>query len=165
MNGGSLVRNTLQRPNSVLVRIVQLIVAIVLIVSGWSHLQNEMMFYADILQYRLCGSLVAWLASGFLPWLQICAGVGFIIGVMPKGSCLIGCLLFTIYSIAQVVIVMSGRNVNCGCFGVLHSEPISFTTVTGSVTLLCMSAFITYAHFSCDDKSNGLRAEVGSSCR
>jgi len=133
--------------------VIRMLIGAILIVSGWSHLQNELLFYADVRHYRILGPLGSLLVSQLFPWIQICIGCCFFTDIRSKGSSVLSCVLFLLFSLGQASVLFSGRTVDCGCFGVLHSETIGFTTIAFSIGLLCTAVFNAYLSFATVDQN------------
>jgi hypothetical protein len=133
--------------------VVRMVLGAILIVSGWSHLQNELMFYADVRRYHILGPLGSLLVSQLFPWVQICIGCCFFTDILSKGSSVLSCVLFLLFTLGQASVLFSGRTVDCGCFGVLHSETIGITTIAISISLLCTAVFNAYLSFAVVDQN------------
>jgi len=127
--------------------VIRMLLGVVLALSGWAHLQNDLMYYADVRQYQILNASGSFLASKLLPWLQICLACCFFMDLLAKGSSVVCCCLFLVFSLAQATILLSGRSIDCGCFGVLHSETISFTTISFALALFCIAVLNCYTTF------------------
>jgi uncharacterized membrane protein YphA (DoxX/SURF4 family) len=52
-----------------------------------------------------------------LPFLELLAGIAILLGILTKLASLGGGLLGLSFSIGEAIVLMQGRNIDCGCFG------------------------------------------------
>ena len=64
-------------------------IGLLLLVSGWLHIENEFRFYGDILAYRIVGALGATILVTLLPWLHVVVGMAMISGTSFGGCSII----------------------------------------------------------------------------
>lgn len=60
------------------------------------------------------------LAAAFgyaLPFLELFVGIALLFGILTKFSAVGGGLLGLSFSIGEAIVLMQGRNIDCGCFG------------------------------------------------
>ncbi|MGI9014162.1 MAG: MauE/DoxX family redox-associated membrane protein [Phycisphaerales bacterium] len=83
----------------------------------------------------------------FLPWLEMVAGAALLVGVAQQGALLIATILFTVFTVAQLSVVVRGLAIDCGCgLGRLLGQDdaqvsimtISRSTVLAAVTFFCL---------------------------
>lgn len=81
-------------------------------------------FVSDIENYRLVEGPLATAAAYFIPWLEIVAGLCFLLGVLRKGAWLAMLSLVTVFSFAVGSAWLRGLDISCGCLG--GAEPIAY---------------------------------------
>jgi uncharacterized membrane protein YphA (DoxX/SURF4 family) len=81
-------------------------------------------FVTDIENYKLVSGNLAVAVAYFIPWLEIVAGICFMLGIMRKGAWLamLGLVLAFTFSVASAW--WSGLDIRCGCLG--GTEKISY---------------------------------------
>lgn len=116
----------LQSLNSVLV--------LVLLASGLVHGAQPYFFLASVASFRILPEYLLGLTV-LIPYLQIAIAVCLITHVAERTAIIFAALLFFIFSVAQVVVILRGERLSCGCFGYSNAE-IGLTTL--AIPLLCM---------------------------
>lgn len=81
-------------------------------------------FVTDIENYKLVPPTLALAAAYIVPWMEVVAGVCFMLGIMKKGAWLamLGLVLVFIVSVGSAW--WRGLDISCGCLG--GSEKISY---------------------------------------
>jgi len=69
-----------KQPESYALYAACMAIGIVFMVSGWSHLQNPMHFYTDLIQYQILDYTSGSVAKRFLILLEIVCGVALVSG-------------------------------------------------------------------------------------
>lgn len=113
-----------------------------LLVSSWFHLSNQYFFVADIHNYRLTPTFASILLASSLPYFQICLAAALVVPLCSNIAAFFCSLLFLTYFSAQLIAMLQGINIDCGCFGG-SSQPISLWTM-GLAALLSGLSFIVY---------------------
>ena len=128
-------------------RVVGIVLGVVLCVTGWSHMQNEYFFFADVRQYGILGRSGSTIAMYLLPALHLTIGACLLADHLPRGATLLSCLLFGTYVTAQIWVWASGKVIDCGCFGVLHTEVIGPATIARTLIFLAAAVGIATCAF------------------
>lgn len=81
-------------------------------------------FVTDIENYRLVSGNLAVFVAYFIPWLEIIAGLCFILGIMGKGSWLAMFGLVLAFTVSVGSAWWRGLDIQCGCLG--GTEKISY---------------------------------------
>lgn len=81
-------------------------------------------FATDIGNYRLVGENAAVAIAYLLPWVEIVAGVCFMLGVLRKGAWLAMFGMVTVFAAAIASAWWRGMDISCGCTG--GAEKISY---------------------------------------
>jgi len=81
-------------------------------------------FVTDIENYRLVEGWFAIIAAYLLPWIEIVAGLCFMLGILRKGSWLAMFGLVVAFTFAVGSAWARGLDISCGCLG--GTEPISY---------------------------------------
>ena len=80
-----------------------------------------------------------------LPWLELIAGVGLVIGYRTKTSALICGVLLIAFTSAVAWAVVQGLQIDCGCFGEGRSEAVSWEKVFTN-SLMIVGCVLLYIH-------------------
>ncbi|MES2980767.1 MAG: DoxX family protein [Verrucomicrobiota bacterium] len=81
-------------------------------------------FVTDIENYRLVSGQIAIVAAYVIPWLEVVAGLCFMLGILRKGAwwIMLGLVMAFVVSVGSAW--WRGLDISCGCLG--GSEKISY---------------------------------------
>jgi len=123
-------------------RLVKLSRIIVRIALGATKVYDPGAFAIEIQRYNLIPWLPGALASVYLPWLEILAGVLLILKRFERGALLlITCLLF-IFSVALASATFRGLSIDCGCFGKAFTATGTIFPLVRNILLLAFTGFL-----------------------
>lgn len=84
------------------------------------------------------------LAAAFgyaLPFLELFAGLALVLGILTRLAAIGGGLLGLSFTIGEAVVLLQGRNINCGCFGGIMDTLVSQTLYL-SILIVVLSILI-----------------------
>lgn len=81
-------------------------------------------FVTDIENYRLVTGQIAVAGAYLIPWLEVVAGLCFMLGILRKGTWLVMFGLVLAFTVAVGSAWWRGLDISCGCLG--GSEKISY---------------------------------------
>ncbi len=81
-------------------------------------------FVTDIENYRLVTGQIAVLSAYLIPWLEVVAGLFFMLGMLRKGTWIVMLGLVLAFTVAVGSAWWRGLDISCGCLG--GSEKISY---------------------------------------
>lgn len=117
------------------------------LLAGTLHDQNVFYFFKSINAYQIVDAGMAIVLGTVLPKLQIVAGVCLIVGVFQRPACLVVVGMLTMFPCAGVHVLISGKEVSCGCFGAadipIDVAHILLTIVLLAVLLVCYRSMVT----------------------
>ncbi|MFT5498000.1 MAG: putative oxidoreductase [Kiritimatiellia bacterium] len=119
---------------------LRLVVAAVFIYAGLLKISDPWMFAKQVHAYQMLADEHISLVAIFLPWLELVAGFGMILGgfrVRTAGTIL--CMLMLAAFIgAQAYALYKGMVIDCGCFGGAKKVTWSGVAVNGGWFLLAL---------------------------
>ncbi len=86
------------------------------IIASLDKIVDPAAFAVSILNYKVVGFSLAMLAATILPWLELLAGLGLLLGIVPRGSALVIAVLMAVFTILVGSAVARGLDIGCGCF-------------------------------------------------
>ena len=75
-------------------------------------------FARAIYYYHILPGWAVNIMAVFTPMIEIFAGLGLILGIMPRGSAALLSGLLVVFIVALVIVYLRGVDINCGCFSV-----------------------------------------------
>jgi hypothetical protein len=122
-----------------------LIVAYLLLVSAIPHLNNPYHFLASIYEYRLVPRLGAEALAMFLPFLHILIAFCLITRFQIRTAFTTGLILFLSYITAQILALLHGEPIACGCFESFGANAKEHLVGTRSILLAAIAGLICLA--------------------
>ncbi len=100
----------------------------------------------QILPYSLVN-----MAAIALPWIEMVTGLCLIAGVFAPGAGLVATGMFAVFTVALVIAVLRGLNINCGCFSLEEgAEKVSWLAASGRAVLTAAGVFVTLSSLQTD---------------
>jgi hypothetical protein len=109
-------------------------------VSSTVHCRYEFAFFHTVLQYRLLPLRAAKLLAIVLPMLMLVLGMFMTLSRCQAHASRIAVSLLVLFWLAQVVALIRGLPIGCGCFG-RSGEIMSWQTACRTTKLLAFAIF------------------------
>jgi prepilin-type N-terminal cleavage/methylation domain-containing protein/prepilin-type processing-associated H-X9-DG protein len=121
-------------------RIVALgVVAVLLLASAYSHLLNPYRLDASVLDYRLVPAWLAVVVAAVLPFFQLSTAISLLaVPQLRRTAAAVSVVMFTVFVVAQALVLLRGMEISCGCFGDDTSK-VGWKTIAISATGLLLS--------------------------
>lgn len=116
--------------------------AIVFLLAGLAKLPRRREFTDAVLAYGLVPPRIGRLVGSWLPAVELAAAALLLLGLATQVVAgLIGVLLAG-FSVAVVANLVRGREIDCGCYGVVAERRITWLTVVRNAVLIAMAAVV-----------------------
>ena len=116
---------------------------IVFIWAALAKIADLPAFAKEIHNFRMVPVALENLFAITLPWIELVAGVGLVVNLVPRsGTLLLGGLL-VVFMIAIAVAIVRGLDIDCGCFGTSDAASTGWMTLLRDVGFLAL-AFLGY---------------------
>lgn len=125
-----------------LVLIARLAIGSFLLPSGLGKLSDLADFTAGVRAYRILPNRLVPVLSQLLPWIEITLALALLLGVLVPIAAVAVSMLVACFTIAVVINLMRGREINCQCHGVAGSRTISWGTVARNMPLIGLSLWL-----------------------
>jgi len=112
-----------------------ILIGAVFLRSGLFHISNPYLFLSAIYDYELVGMLVGEAIAILLPFAELLLAMCLICRVMFRASLLLGGMLLTIFSIAQLAALCRGLRIACGCFQSQENDVITISSLAFTIAL------------------------------
>jgi putative oxidoreductase len=122
--------------------LVRIALGILFVFAGATKAYDPGAFAIEIQRYNLVPWIPGALASIYLPWLEILAGLLLVFKRFEQGALLlIICLLF-IFTFALASATFRGLGIDCGCFGKAFAATGTIFPLVRNVLLLVCAGFL-----------------------
>jgi uncharacterized membrane protein YphA (DoxX/SURF4 family) len=103
--------------NKYLLFIIRILIAFVFIYAGAEKISNPDDFALSISNYRLLPTASINFFAISLPWIEIVSGILLLFGISVKENSAIIFVLLSVFTLAIIISLFRGLNIDCGCFG------------------------------------------------
>ena len=128
--------------NRYLLFISRLVLGSVFIIASIDKIALPEAFAANVQAYRLAPFSLVNIFALVIPWAELVCGIFLIAGVFIKTSSLVLSSLLLVFTFAIISALLRGLNIDCGCFGVEHTSPVSWMRVLEDVGLMVLGMHI-----------------------
>jgi MFS family permease len=102
-----------------------IVLAALLAVSAYTHLENGYHFLHTIYTYQIVNQSFGVAAAAVVPFVQMMLALVMLFDRRGRRMAFAGStILFAIYTAAQVSAMVRDLNISCGCFGGADDDPI-----------------------------------------
>jgi hypothetical protein len=117
------------------------IIGAIFLVSGIAKVEQPYLFLADIYGMSLLSAKLSMLVVMVVPWFEIACGFCIITTLFESGALLGTAIALLGFVGVHVAIIFKGLNVECGCFGALSREPVSWASALQTFAMLLSVVF------------------------
>ena len=94
----------------------RLCLAVPLLVSALGHIANPFSFFRTVLSYELIPIDFSPYFSATLPFLMLLVSISLLGSIFDRVDLNIAGLLYSSFAFAQLMAILRGLNIDCGCF-------------------------------------------------
>ena len=102
--------------NPTLILILRLAVAGIFFYAAFGKIIDPAAFAKNVNNYHILPAFLVNIVAFGLPMAEVLAALGILFGVWGRASALLINLMLVVFTIALIVAIAKGVNINCGCF-------------------------------------------------
>lgn len=118
-------------------------------IAALAKISDPYGFIEAVFAYGVLESRSAVVAALLVPWIELTIGLTLLTGLASREGALAAALLLSAFAIAQVVVLIRGHVVLCGCFG--GDEVVGAWSLTRTVALGFASLAVARSTRAADD--------------
>lgn len=122
--------------NNYFLLLLRIILSLVFIFAGIEKISSPAVFSESISNYKLFPSFHINFSAITLPWIELISGVLLLFGVSVKENAAIITALLVFFTIAVIISLFRGLNIDCGCFGTQLGEKVGMLKVGENIFLI-----------------------------
>jgi hypothetical protein len=123
-------------------RLVELAIGAILVVSAWLALQNRMVYYFHVAEYKLFPVFLARFIAHALPWLMLFCGTMMVARCARRAASAVSCLIFGFLLVSQLFAAWSGNSDATALYWPVFQSSVSVLTILFSSCLLIGCLFL-----------------------
>jgi hypothetical protein len=120
----------------------RIVIAVLFALAGGLKLLDPAAFAAEINRYQLIPWWGCALLALFLPWLEICVGIGLLTRSFSLGALTWITALLVVFCLALLSAMLRGLSIDCGCFGRIWQSTGTFWPLVRNLVLLGMTVLL-----------------------
>jgi uncharacterized membrane protein YphA (DoxX/SURF4 family) len=136
MNAITLDTSSAPAPRNYVLFALRTLVGAVLLVAGFSKLNDGWKFAEAIANYQLFPAQANQLAAVVLPWLEVCVGLLLVLALWQRAAALVSVLIFFAFGAAVISALGRGLDIECGCFGTDQAVKLGVRTLALDIACL-----------------------------
>lgn len=90
-------------------------------------------FSISIANYKLLPAEFINIPAIILPWIELISGLLILLGIWVKENSVIITFLLIVFTIAIIISLFRGLNIDCGCFGTIYGSRIGLLKVAENI--------------------------------
>ncbi len=126
------------------------------VVAAIPKIIEPLAFATSIMHYGLAPSWSVNAAALVLPWLELIAGIGLIIGVRTKLQAALCGGMLVLFTAAVAYAVVLGLKIDCGCFGSSGGDEVSWIKVLKNSAMILGCVYLWWSPRSILSIDHGL---------
>ncbi len=128
--------------NEYVLLICRIIVGLMFIVVGVGKIANPEEFAKEIANYQILPYLFVNITAIIIPWIELFAGILLLLGVQTKSSSIVIAVMTVVFTIAVIIAIAKGLNIECGCYSNIASQQVGLPKVLENIGLLILTFII-----------------------
>ncbi len=128
--------------NEYVLLICRIIVGLMFIVVGVGKIANPEEFAQEIANYQILPYLFVNITAIIVPWIELFAGILLLLGVQTKSSSIVIAVMTVVFTIAVIIAIAKGLNIECGCYSNIASQQVGLPKVLENIGLLILTFII-----------------------
>lgn len=128
--------------NEYVLLICRMIVGLMFIVVGVGKIANPEEFAKEIANYQILPYLFVNITAIIVPWIELFAGILLLLGVQTKSSSIVIAVMTVVFTIAVIIAIAKGLNIECGCYSNIASQQVGLPKVLENIGLLILTFII-----------------------
>jgi Methylamine utilisation protein MauE len=118
--------------------LLRVLLGALFLLAGGLKILDPAAFAVEIEHYQLVPWWSCALLALFLPWLEICVGIGLLAQPVWRGALAWATGLLLLFSAALLSAMLRGLSIDCGCFGRVWQSTGTFWPLIRNLVLLGM---------------------------
>ena len=118
----------------------------VFVIASIDKIADPAAFAQSISNYKIIAGASATVLATIVPWMELLAGLGMMMGILLRGSTLLAGTLLTIFTGCVISALLRHLDISCGCF---TQDPgaatIGWYKVLENAVLIAVSVFLYYS--------------------
>jgi uncharacterized membrane protein YphA (DoxX/SURF4 family) len=125
--------------SALVVRAAELTIGVVFAWAGLAKIGSLAGFAAQIHNFRIVPVAAENLVAMTMPWIEIVLAVTLLLGVRSRDGARTALALLVTFTLAVILAVLRGLDIDCGCFGTSDATRVGWTKVGQNLALIAVA--------------------------
>ena len=122
--------------NKYFLLLLRVLLAFIFIFAAIEKIAVPENFAVSISNYRLFPAEFINIPAIIIPWIELISGLLLLFGISVKENSAIITFLLIVFTIAIIISLFRGLNIDCGCFGTAYGAQIGLLKVIENILLI-----------------------------
>jgi|WetSurMetagenome_2_1015567.scaffolds.fasta_scaffold206489_2 uncharacterized membrane protein YphA (DoxX/SURF4 family) len=122
--------------NKYFLLLLRVLLAFIFVFAGIEKIAVPENFALSITNYKLLPAESINILAIILPWIELISGILLLFGISLKENSTIITSLLIVFTIAIIISLFRGLNIDCGCYGTLYGTQIGLLKVSENILLI-----------------------------
>ena len=122
--------------NKYFLLLLRLLLGLIFIFAAIDKIAMPANFSVSIYNYKLLPAEFINMPAIIIPWIELISGLLLLLGISVKENSAIITSLLSVFTIAIIISLFRGLNIDCGCFGTTYGEQIGILKISENIILI-----------------------------
>lgn len=122
--------------NNYFLLLLRILLAFIFIFAAIDKIAVPESFSISISNYKLLPVELSNVPAIIIPWIELTSGILLLLGILVKENSAIITFLLIVFTIAIIISLFRGLNIDCGCFGTIYGTKIGLLKVVENILLI-----------------------------
>ena len=118
----------------------QLLLGLLFLVAALAKIVDVTSLAREVHNFHLAPFWSEHLVAMTLPWIELAAGLGLVLGIRPRAGAWVAGVLLLAFTFGIVMAMARGLNFQCGCFGTADSTRVGGVKLAENLGMLALAA-------------------------
>ena len=119
--------------NKYFLLLLRLVLGLIFIFAAIEKIITPENFSVSIANYKLLPAEFINITAIILPWIELISGLLLLLGIWVKENSAIITFLLFVFTLAIIISLLRGLNIDCGCFGTIYGSRIGIMKVVENI--------------------------------
>ena len=122
------------------IRFCQIAIGAIFLYAALPKIGDVSAFAKQVHNYRMVPIALENLFAMTLPWIELVAGLGLVLGIRARAGATLSAGLMVVFLVAIGQAVARGLDIECGCFGTTDASQVGVKRLAEDVLFLALAA-------------------------
>ena len=122
-----------------LVRLCQIVIGVIFAWAALAKIGDAQGFAAQVHNFRIVPVALENLVAVTLPWIELVAAMALVLNIRARSGALLVLAMLAAFTVAIVVALARGLDIECGCFGTADASRVGFVKVLENMAMLAVA--------------------------